>query len=290
MKVVRSAGELRTALDPQRAQRRSIGFVATLGALHQGHMSHVRSARASCDVVAVSIFVNPLQFGPNEDYDAYPRDERRDLSLLDGAGTDVVFIPSVGEMYAAGASTTVTVGPLANAFEGADRPGHFDGVCTVVAKLFNLVHPDQAFFGQKDAQQVAAIKKMVSDLDFPVAIVVGPTIREPDGLAMSSRNAYLTAEDRVKANALYRALRQGRSRLLSTGNVTDAEKEMVAELQDAGVEVHYAVACDPDTFARARRDGPVLLAVAATVGRARLIDNLLLSAEELRQALPEMEA
>jgi pantoate--beta-alanine ligase len=284
MNVVRSIEQLESALAPERAARRSIGLVPTLGALHEGHMSHVRSARAYCDVVAVSIFVNPLQFGPGEDFQTYPRDEEADLALLDRSGTDVAFLPPVKEMYPPGASTTISVGGLGDVLEGAHRSGHFDGVCTVVAKLLNLVRPDRAFFGQKDAQQVAVIKRMVRDLNFPVEVVVGPTIRESDGLAMSSRNAYLSNHDRIKARALYQALQQGQRVVLSSGNIMEAEMKMMEVLKGAGLEPDYAVIRDPETFATAGTDGPMLLAIAACVGRARLIDNLVLPPRDARGA------
>jgi pantoate--beta-alanine ligase len=284
MNVVRSIEQLESALAPERAARRSIGLVPTLGALHEGHMSHVRSARAYCDVVAVSIFVNPLQFGPGEDFQTYPRDEEADLALLDRSGTDVAFLPPVKEMYPPGASTTISVGGLGDVLEGAHRSGHFDGVCTVVAKLLNLVRPDRAFFGQKDAQQVAVIKRMVRDLNFPVEVVVGPTIRESDGLAMSSRNAYLSNHDRIKARALYQALQQGQRVVLSSGNIMEAEMKMMEVLKGAGLEPDYAVIRDPETFATAGTDGPMLLAIAARVGRARLIDNLVLPPRDARGA------
>lgn len=284
MNVVRSIEQLESALAPERAARRSIGLVPTLGALHEGHMSHVRSARASCDVVAVSIFVNPLQFGPGEDFQTYPRDEEADLGLLDRSGTDVAFLPPEKEMYPPGASTTISVGGLGDVLEGAHRSGHFDGVCTVVAKLLNLVRPDRAFFGQKDAQQVAVIKRMVRDLNFPVEVVVGPTIRESDGLAMSSRNAYLSNHDRIKARALYQALQQGQRVVLSSGNIMEAEMKMMEVLKGAGLEPDYAVIRDPETFATAGTDGPMLLAIAARVGRARLIDNLVLPPRDARGA------
>jgi pantoate--beta-alanine ligase len=284
MNVVRSIEQLESALAPERAARRSIGLVPTLGALHEGHMSHVRGARAYCDVVAVSIFVNPLQFGPGEDFQTYPRDEEADLALLDRSGTDVAFLPPVKEMYPPGASTTISVGGLGDVLEGAHRSGHFDGVCTVVAKLLNLVRPDRAFFGQKDAQQVAVIKRMVRDLNFPVEVVVGPTIRESDGLAMSSRNAYLSNHDRIKARALYQALQQGQRVVLSSGNIMEAEMKMMEVLKGAGLEPDYAVIRDPETFATAGTDGPMLLAIAARVGRARLIDNLVLPPRDARGA------
>ena len=284
MNVVRSIAQLESALTPERAAWRSVGLVPTLGALHEGHMSLVRSARASCDVVVVSIFVNPLQFGPGEDFETYPRDEEADLALLHRSGTDVAFLPPVDGMYPPGASTTISVGRLGDVLEGAHRSGHFDGVCTVVAKLLNVVRPDRAFFGQKDAQQVAVIRRMVADLNFPVEIVVGPTIRESDGLALSSRNAYLSDDDRIKARALYQALQRGQRVVLSSGNVMEAEMEMLEVLKGAGLEPDYAVIRDPETFAEAAIDRPMLLAVAARVGRARLIDNLILPPRDARSA------
>jgi pantoate--beta-alanine ligase len=287
MKIVRSIERVREALAPERTRRRTIGFVPTLGALHDGHMSHVWSARSSCDVVVVSIFVNPLQFRAGEDFEAYPRDEEADLERLNASGTDVVFVPSVDEMYPPGSSTTVHAGRLGDVLEGAHRPGHFDGVCTIVAKLFNIVNPDRAFFGQKDAQQVAVLKQMVRDLNFPVEIVVGPTIREPDGLAMSSRNAYLGNKERIKARALHRALEEGRHVLWSGGDVGEAEKRMMSVVEDSGLDADYAVVCDPDTFTEPRMHRPVLLAVAARVGRTRLIDNLLLSPTDVSRETEE---
>jgi pantoate--beta-alanine ligase len=272
--VVRSAGELKRALADRRGPGLTVGFVPTMGALHEGHMSLVEAARTRCDVVVVSVFVNPLQFGPGEDFAAYPRDEDRDVEVLSAAGADLVFIPSVDEMYPEGA-TTVSVGALGDVLEGAHRPGHFDGVCTVVAKLFHLVAPDVAFFGQKDAQQVAVIKKMVRDLNFAVEIAVCPIVREPDGVAMSSRNSYLSPRDRERATALYRALLAGRAALEGGAGLETVEKEMMKTLDNEGVEPDYARAVDPDTFAVPKQRDRMLLAVAARFGPARLIDNLL---------------
>jgi pantoate--beta-alanine ligase len=248
-----------------------------MGALHEGHLSLVRAARSSNDVVVASIFVNPLQFGPNEDFAAYPRNEQEDASRLEHAGADVVFIPSLEDMYPPDRSTTVNVARLSETFEGAHRPGHFDGVCTVVAKLFNIVSPARAYFGQKDAQQVAVIKRMVRDLDFDVDIVVCPIVREPDGLAMSSRNAYLSDDDRGKATVLFRSLQAGRERLIQTKDVRAAVAAMEEVFGAEGVAADYAVACDPNSFGPPNPDRPVLLAVAARIGRARLIDNMLVT-------------
>ncbi|HJR44344.1 MAG TPA: pantoate--beta-alanine ligase [Actinomycetota bacterium] len=276
MKVVRTAIELREALARASSEGRTIGFVPTMGALHEGHLSLVRASRKDCDVVVLSIFVNPLQFGPTEDLDAYPRNEERDLERARSEKVDVVFVPTVGEMYPEGRSATVSVRGVAEPLEGMARPGHFDGVATVVAKLFNLVQPARAYFGQKDAQQVAVVKQMTRDLSFPVRVVVCPTVREPDGLALSSRNAYLSAEDRVRAVSLFRALETGRQVLIAGGNWEVAEKAMGKVFEGAdGVLLEYARAVDPETFASPTETGPVLLVAAARVGGTRLIDNML---------------
>lgn len=276
MKIVRTIAALRDTLAVERRDGRSIGFVPTMGALHDGHLSLLHRAREEDDVVVLSIFVNPLQFGPSEDLASYPRDEERDLAQAEAIPTDVVFLPSEGEMYGSSSSTRVVLGEVAVPLEGAARPGHFDGVATVVAKLFNAVQPDRSYFGQKDAQQVAVIKTMVRDLNFPVDVVVCPTIREADGLAMSSRNAYLGADDRKGATVLWRALEEGRSAVASGAAVEVAEKAMgsvVAEEPAATLE--YARVVDPDTFGPPVTGHPVLLVIAARVGPARLIDNVL---------------
>lgn len=272
MKTVRTAAQLRAELASLAGKR--IGFVPTMGSLHEGHLSLIAAATDSCDLVIVSIFVNPLQFGPREDFAAYPRDESRDLELAAEAGVDVVFLPSVDEMYPPGRATTVSVGPVGDVLEGADRPGHFDGVTTVVTKLFNLVRPDVAFFGQKDAQQVAVIKQLVRDLSFDIELAICPTVREPDGLALSSRNAYLSADDRQRAAALHRALLAGADSL-SAKDFDATEKKMWELLVAEGLEPSYAAAVDPETFGPPDPYGPVLLVVAARLGKTRLIDNLL---------------
>jgi pantoate--beta-alanine ligase len=245
-----------------------------MGALHEGHLSLVKAARDDCDAVVVSIFVNPLQFGPREDFASYPRDEAADAQLLAEAGVDLVFLPTVEEMYPPGRTTTVSVGELGTLLEGADRPGHFDGVATVVAKLFNQVQPRVAYFGQKDAQQVAVIRRMVNDLSFDLELSIQPTVREPDGLAMSSRNAYLSAEERSRAPALYRALLEG-AETLRKEDVGAAEKKMWELLVGEGLEPSYAAAVDPDSFGPPTGRGGVLLVIAARLGTTRLIDNLL---------------
>lgn len=272
MKTVRTAAQLRAELASLAGKR--IGFVPTMGSLHEGHLSLIAAATDSCDLVIVSIFVNPLQFGPREDFAAYPRDESRDLEVAAEAGVDVVFLPSVDEMYPPGRATTVSVGPVGDVLEGADRPGHFDGVTTVVTKLFNLVRPDVAFFGQKDAQQVAVIKQLVRDLSFDIELAICPTVREPDGLALSSRNAYLSADDRQRASALHRALLAGADSL-SAKDFDATEKKMWELLVAEGLEPSYAAAVDPETFGPPDPYGPVLLVVAARLGKTRLIDNLL---------------
>ena len=272
MKVVRTIGDVRATLAAHDVE--VVGFVPTMGALHEGHLSLIRAARGASDVVVVSIFVNPLQFGPHEDFARYPRDEERDLDLAENEKADVVFLPSVEEMYPPGADVQVHAGHLGTILEGAVRPDHFDGVCTVVAKLFNIVEPDAAFFGQKDAQQIAVIKKMVEDLSWPTRIEVCPIVREPDGLALSSRNAYLSEADRKRATALYGSLQRGAETVRAGGAAVVAEEAMLEVLAAESIEVDYARALDPDNFGP-WSGGPALLAVAARVGGTRLIDNVL---------------
>ncbi len=255
-----------------------IGFVPTMGALHEGHLALVEAARARSDVVVLSIFVNPLQFGPGEDYNGYPRTEGRDFELAAQAGVDVVFRPATSEVYPPGhpGMVTVSAGPLGTLLEGAVRPGHFDGVLTVVAKLFNLVRPDGAWFGRKDAQQLALVKRMVADLRFPVEIHSCPTVRAPDGLAISSRNAYLSSEERVRAAVLHRALLAGRTALDRGFGAGAAESAMAGIVSsEPGVTLDYARVVDPDTFGAPQHGGPALVAGAVRVGATRLIDNLL---------------
>jgi pantoate--beta-alanine ligase len=259
----------------------SVGLVPTMGYLHAGHTSLVTGARAENDLVAVSIFVNPTQFGPNEDLSRYPRDLPSDLALLEGAGADVVFIPAADEMYPPGFATYVDpTGPLAQRLEAASRRGHFRGVATVVAKLFNLARPDRAYFGQKDAQQVAVLRRMAADLNFAVTLRVFPTIREADGLAMSSRNSYLGAEDRAAATVLFRALTAGVAAFESrpTGGVAAVREAIERTVEnEPRAALDYADVCDPDSFEPLTElRAPALLAIAARVGPARLIDNVLL--------------
>jgi pantoate--beta-alanine ligase len=279
MNVARTKADLRAALAAARRDGLSIGLVPTMGALHGGHLSLLRAARERCDVVVMSLFVNPSQFGPGEDLASYPRDEARDLAVAEAEGVDLVYAPAVEEVYPEGFATSVEVGgELASVLDG-DRsrrgPAHFRGVATVVAKLFNSVAPDVAFFGQKDAQQALVIRRMVRDLDFPVEVVVVPTVREPNGLAMSSRNAYLDADERRRAAALHRALRAAESAASPSGPTAPALAAARAELERAGIEPEYLEARDAETLAPAEsfNGRPVLVAVAARVGRARLIDN-----------------
>jgi pantoate--beta-alanine ligase len=279
--VLRSKALLRAALELPRREGRTIGLVPTMGFLHEGHLSLLRAARAECDVVVMSLFVNPTQFGPGEDLDRYPRDEERDVQLAGEAGVDIVYAPSVAEVYPEGFSTRVEVGgQLTEVLDGdpARRgPAHFRGVTTVVAKLFNTVGPDVAFFGQKDAQQAAVIRQMVRDLDFPVRIEVLPTVREAGGLAMSSRNSYLGPEDRERATALSRAL-EAAKRGASAGSLEAGLATARRELEAAGIEPEYLEARDADSLQPvAELNGrPILIAIAARVGGARLIDNLLI--------------
>jgi pantoate--beta-alanine ligase len=282
VRTIRTVAELREALEPDRRAGRSIGLVPTMGFFHEGHLSLMRRARAGCDVVVVSLFVNPAQFGPGEDLDAYPRDEARDSGLAAAEGVDLLFAPARDEVYPPGFDTKVTVSGQTEVLDGdpAQRgKGHFDGVTTVVTKLFNIVQPDVAYFGQKDAQQALAIRKLVADLDIPVRIEVGPTVRDHDGLALSSRNAYLSAEERRRALALSRALRAAEDRVrlgqLDAAAVLAAARR---ELDEAGVEPEYLELRSAHDLSPAERvNGSTLLAVAARVGRARLIDNTILN-------------
>jgi len=283
VKLVRAKGELRAILAAERAAGRSIGLVPTMGCLHEGHLSLLRAARAACDFVVMSLFVNPTQFGPGEDLDRYPRDEGRDAELAAEAGVDVIYAPPVEEVYPPGFATTVEVGGLTEVLCGEQArrgPEHFRGVTTVVAKLFNTVQPDVAWFGRKDAQQVAAIRRMARDLDIPVRIEALAIVREPDGLAMSSRNAYLSAADRQRATALSRALREV-ERLAPEDGLAAALEAGRRVLAEAGIEPEYLEARDPQSLQPVAdlSEGPGLVAVAAQIGAARLIDNTELPAD-----------
>jgi pantoate--beta-alanine ligase len=279
MLVLHTIAETRIACARIRLAGKTLGLVPTMGALHQGHLSLVRAAQASCDAVVVSIFVNPTQFGPTEDFASYPRTLEEDCRTLQAAGVDVVFAPSVQEMYPSGASTFVEIAGVSDRLDGASRPGHFRGVATVVAKLFNIFTPERAFFGQKDAAQVAVLRKMVRDLQFSVQLEVCPIVREPDGLAMSSRNRNLNVEQRRQALVLSRALLAVQKQALK------GERESAKLLAEAvevlagepGVQLDYCRIVDPDTLLDVPNiDRGALVAVAARVGTTRLIDNLLL--------------
>jgi pantoate--beta-alanine ligase len=277
MKVVRTVADLRAALEGPRRAGRRIGLVPTMGALHEGHLSLVTQARASCDEVVVTLFVNPTQFDEAADLRAYPRDEARDAALAAAAGADLLFAPSPAEVYPPGFDTTVTVGGVSGPLEGEVRgAAHFAGVATVVCKLLNMAQPDVAFFGQKDAQQVAVIRRLVRDLDIPVEIEVGATVREPDGLALSSRNARLREDERERALALRRALDAVRDHAAAGERDADALAAAGrAAMAAHSVEPEYVALVAPDTFAPVRSVGDerVLVAVAARVGDVRLIDN-----------------
>ncbi len=289
MRVIETLDELAAARRTW-AQSGTVGFVPTMGYLHAGHISLAQRARAENDITIVSIFLNPTQFGPNEDLSRYPRDLPRDLALLERAQVDVVFTPTAEAIYPAGFSTYVEpTGLLAERLEAATRPGHYRGVATVVAKLFQMVGPRRAYFGQKDAQQVAVIRRMVADLNMPISLRVLPTVREADGLAMSSRNAYLNTEQRAAATVLSRALEAGRvawEHAHATGQndgaaVENVRQAMVTTVADEpAATLDYADICHPDTIAPlAQLTTPALLAIAAKVGPTRLIDNYLLRAD-----------
>jgi pantoate--beta-alanine ligase len=265
--------DTRTAIAQARVQNKTIAFVPTMGFLHEGHLSLIDVAREhGAEFVVVSVFVNPTQFGPNEDFERYPRDEAKDRALLEGRNVDLLFLPALDVMYPPGSQTKVHVGGVARPLEGERRPGHFDGVATVVLKLFDIVKPDVAVFGRKDAQQCAVIDRMVRDLDVPVRLVFAETIREADGLAMSSRNSYLSFDERALAPVLHRALRAG-ERELASHNVWWVESAMRDVAKN--VDIDYLVLVDPETFEPPIDfDRDLLLAGAIRIGKTRLIDNV----------------
>ena len=284
MKRIATIAEMKAACRQVTCTGKTLGFVATMGALHEGHLSLVRASKSRCDVTAVSIFVNPLQFGPAEDLDKYPRTLERDAALLEQLGTDLLFTPGVEEMYPQGAQTYVLVEDLSNKLDGASRPGHFRGVATVVAKLFEIIRPDFAFFGQKDAAQVAVLRKIVNDLDMDVEIVVCPIVRERDGLAMSSRNSYLTSEQRQQELVLHRSLLRVQAAVdhgeHDSAKLIEIGKQAIAE--EAGARLDYFAIVDPGTLDPvADVSRGALVAVAAYVGATRLIDNVLVIASSL---------
>jgi len=281
VRTVRTVKELREALAPERRAGRSIGLVPTMGAFHGGHLSLIRRAREQTDVVVVSLFINPAQFGPNEDLGGYPRDEGRDAELATAEGVDILFAPAADEVYPDGFATTVSVGSLTDVLEGAPEhrgPEHFAGVTTVVTKLLNMTAPDVAYFGQKDAQQALVIRRLVRDLDLPVHVEVCPTIRDGDGLALSSRNGYLSSAERQRALGLSRALRAAEAAVQSGRIDSRAVLEAArGELDAHGIEPEYLeLRSATDLSPVERVNGSTLLAVAAQVGRARLIDNTIL--------------
>ncbi len=275
MKIMTSAAEMRSAC---RLSNGTIGFVPTMGALHDGHLSLIRRARGECDLVAASVFVNPTQFAPGEDYESYPRSLEEDCRKLEAAGTDLVFAPNVEEMYPSGATSFVEVGEIGGRLDGASRPGHFRGVATVVAKLFHIVGPDRAYFGQKDAAQVAVLRAMIRDLNFPLELVPCPIVREPDGLAMSSRNRRLSPVERRRALVLHAALQAACGLLASGESRSEVLREAMVKkfTEEPGVRLDYAEIVDPDSL-RAVVDTSqgALIVVAAWVGSTRLIDNVL---------------
>ena len=275
---IQSKAELRQAIAEAKSKGRRIGFVPTMGFLHEGHLSLMRQARKENDLVVTSVFVNPTQFAPHEDLDTYPRDAERDRALMREEGVDIAFFPSVETIYPSGYATYVTVeGSLTQGLCGRSRPIFFRGVTTVVAKLFNLVAPDRAYFGQKDAQQAAVIKQMVRDLDFDLAVVVCPIVRESDGLAMSSRNAYLTLKQRKDAPTLSRALHAAGEQVVAGEREAAVIKAGIEDQIGALVEadIDYVEVVDADTMEAVDTiDGKILIAVAVTLGRTRLIDNI----------------
>ncbi len=277
MQVIDSIEGLRTA---RKLMTGRVGVVPTMGALHEGHLTLARQARADNDAVITTIFVNPTQFAPNEDFSAYPRDLARDLALLEALGVDVVFTPTPANMYPPNFQTFVKVDQVTQGLEGDLRPHHFRGVATIVSKLFNLTQPASAYFGQKDAQQVVVIRRMVTDLNFPVDVVVIPTIREADGLAMSSRNVYLTPEQRPAASVIYRAL-VAAAQAYDEGERTPASLRAVAKSvlkSEVRAEIEYVAVNDPHSLVGVHEpaDQPLLLSVAVQIGRPRLLDNCLL--------------
>jgi pantoate--beta-alanine ligase len=282
MEAVTSAGQMQEMALGLKRRGLSVGLVPTMGCLHRGHLSLVQVARSECDRVVMSIFVNPLQFGPQDDFTAYPREPERDLALAREEGVDFVFAPTGDSMYPEGFSAHVEVGGvLTEKMCARSRPGHFRGVTTVVMKLFQIVQPDRAYFGQKDAQQVLVIRKMVTDLNLPLEIVTCPIVREPDGLALSSRNAYLSPSEREAALALPRSLGAGRELILRGERRTERVQIAILDaLTNPAIRVDYVEVCDGQTLAdMAELQGPVLLAAAVWVGRTRLIDNIYLEVQ-----------
>jgi len=277
LETISSSDELRYWVEAWRLENRSVAFVPTMGALHEGHLALVRHATQLANRVVVSIFVNPTQFGPGEDFERYPRDIARDTELLQEHGCHLLFLPEATTIYPEGHSTWVEVGGLADRLEGEFRPGHFRGVATVVTQLLNLVRPDSAVFGEKDAQQLAVVRRLVRDLHLPVEIASHPTVREPDGLAMSSRNAYLSPQQRAAAAAIYRALSSGRQRIEEGERSADNIRRLLREVleQEPLIDLEYAEVVGADTFEPIRKiRGRIVMPIAVRIGSTRLIDNL----------------
>jgi pantoate--beta-alanine ligase len=278
MKIIQSIPRMQKWAQERRARRASIGFVPTMGALHEGHLSLIRAARRRCDAVVVSIFVNPAQFGPDEDFRRYPRDAEGDAALCRVEKADILFMPTADAIYPEGHQTRIEIKPHDEILEGAFRPGHFSGVATIVAKLFQIIQPQAAIFGQKDYQQTIVVGQLVRDLNFPVKIVVGPTVREDDGLAMSSRNRYLSTGERRAARILFKALQSGKA-LVHRGvreaaTVRSAMIRMIRREKTAKID--YVVLAHPESLRPVYRiEGPVVLLLAVWIGQTRLIDNLL---------------
>lgn len=281
MKIIDNPKEIQKEMLKLKKEGKKIGFVPTMGALHEGHLSLVRQSKRDNDITVVSIFVNPTQFGPNEDYSRYPRRFDKDKELLEREGVDYIFYPNVSDMYPEGYETYVILEKLPNHLCGLSRPGHFKGVATVVTKLFNIVQPDVAYFGQKDYQQAQIIKKMVSDLNFPIEIVVMPIVREEDGLAMSSRNVYLSPDERKNAIVIYRSLQKAKELILSgEKNIEKVKDEMKKVIESVPSRIDYIEIVDPLTLESLDKipdKGEVVVAVAVFIGNARLIDNEIIS-------------
>ena len=279
MNVVHTIAELRSIIAATKTAGKTIGLVPTMGYLHEGHLTLASNARKENDLVVMSIFVNPTQFGPNEDFESYPRDLPRDTALAESAGVDIIFAPSVEEMYPTDGGIYIRAGRQAEILCGATRPGHFDGVLQVVAKLFNLVQPTRAYFGQKDAQQVAIIQTMVRDYNFPLEMQIVPIVREEDGLAKSSRNVYLTEQERKEAPAIHAALRLAQQEVVSSGNVAQAIAIASKHIEDytSGRIDYLQLLSYPDLAQVNEHTEQVLLAVAVYIGKTRLIDNLIFS-------------
>lgn len=278
MQIVSTISECRRLIKAWQLAGDRVAFVPTMGNLHDGHIQLVTEAKQQAERVVVSIFVNPTQFGPGEDFDSYPRTEAEDQAKLAAAGADLLFLPTVTDIYAPDAKTTVSVSGLSTVYCGAARPGHFDGVATVVCKLFNIVQPDLALFGRKDFQQLAVIRTMVRDLNIPVDIIGVDTVREPSGLAMSSRNGYLSVQQKQTAAQLYQTLCHARDAVLAGQPVADIEQHALSSLQAAGFQPDYFVICRSDNLAKANSDDTELvILVAARLGKTRLIDNIAFS-------------